>query len=124
MFCPWCGKKQATAPRKALKRPNGAGTVYKLSGRRTRPWVAAKNKVIVGYYEKKTDALAALEKLSGKDLDERYNMTFAEVFTEWKAEHYREIGEKGIETYERAYVIFNRCTIRNSAVCAPPIFKL
>lgn len=83
-----------------------AGTVYKLSGRRTRPWVAAKNKVIVGYYEKKTDALAALEKLSGKDLDERYNMTFAEVFTEWKAEHYREIGEKGIETYERAYVIF------------------
>lgn len=106
VFCLWCGKKQATAPRKALKRPNGAGTVYKLSGRRTRPWVAAKNKVIIGYYEKKTDALAALEKLSGKDLDERYNMTFAEVFTEWKAEHYREIGEKGIETYERAYVIF------------------
>jgi integrase len=106
VFCLWCGKKQATAPRKALKRPNGAGTVYKLSGRRTRPWVAAKNKVIIGYYEKKTDALAALEKLSGKDLDERYNMTFAEVFTEWKAEHYREIGEKGIETYEHAYVIF------------------
>lgn len=106
VFCPWCGKKQAAPARKALKRPNGAGTVYKLSGRRTRPWVAAKNKVIVGYYEKKTDALAALEKLSGKNLDERYNMTFAEVFAEWKAEHYREIGEKGIETYERAYVIF------------------
>lgn len=105
-FCPWCGKRQAAAPRKALKRPNGAGTVYKLSGRRTRPWVAAKNKVIVGYYEKKTDALAALEKLSGMDLDERYNMTFSEVFTAWKAEHYREIGKKGIETYERAYVIF------------------
>lgn len=106
LFCPWCGKKQAAAPRKALKRPNGAGTVYKLSGRRAKPWVAVKNKIVVGYYEKKTDALSALEKLSGKDLDERYNMTFAEVFTKWKAEHYREIGEKGIETYERAYVIF------------------
>ena len=33
-FCPWCGKKQTAAPRKALKRPNGAGSVYKLSGRR------------------------------------------------------------------------------------------
>lgn len=106
VFCPWCGKKQATAPRKALKRPNGAGTVYKLSGRRTRPWVAAKNKVIVGYYEKKTDALAALEKLSGKNVTERYNMTFAEVFTEWKKEHYREIGEMGTASYDLAYKVF------------------
>lgn len=106
VFCLWCGKKQATAPRKALKRPNGAGTVYKLSGRRTRPWVAAKNKVIVGYYEKKTDALAALEKLSGKNVTERYNMTFAEVFTEWKKEHYREIGEMGTASYDLAYKVF------------------
>lgn len=106
VFCPWCGKKQAAAPRKALKRPNGAGSVYKLSGRRKRPWAASKNRVIIGYYEKKTDALAALEKLSGKNLTERYNMTFKEVFEEWKVEHYREIGEKGVESYDRAYDVF------------------
>ena len=105
-FCPWCGKKQAAAPRKALKRPNGAGSVYKLSGRRKKPWAASKNRVIIGYYEKKTDALAALEKLSGKSLTERYNMTFKEVFEEWKVEHYREIGEKGVESYDRAYDVF------------------
>ena len=79
VFCPWCGKKQAAAPRKALKRPNGAGSVYKLSGRRKRPWAASKNRVIIGYYEKKTDALAALEKLSGKsdavDTAARYRST-------------------------------------------------
>ena len=87
-YCPACGKKQTgTPPRKALKRANGTGTVYKLSGRRRRPWVAAKNKVIIGYYERKTDAIEALEKLSGRDLSERYNMTFAEVFEIWKAEH-------------------------------------
>ena len=63
VFCPWCGKKQAQEPRRALKRPNGAGSVYKLSGRRKRPWAASKNRVIIGCYEKKTDALAALEKL-------------------------------------------------------------
>ena len=105
-FCPWCGKKQTAAPRKALKRPNGAGSVYKLSGRRKKPWAASKNRVIIGYYEKKTDALAALEKLSGKSLTERYNMTFKEVFEEWRVEHYREIGEKGVESYDRAYDVF------------------
>lgn len=55
-FCHMCGKKQTPQKRKPLKRPNGSGTVYKLSGHRKRPWVAAKNKVIIGYYEKKTDA--------------------------------------------------------------------
>lgn len=105
-FCPFCGKKQSSAPRKALKRPNGTGTVYKLSGRRTRPWVAAKNKVIIGYYAKKTEALEALERLAGKPISERYNMTFAEVFDAWKVEHYREIGTSGIATYNRAYDVF------------------
>lgn len=106
-YCPTCGKKQTgTPPRKALKRANGTGTVYKLSGRRRRPWVAAKNKVIIGYYERKTDAIEALEKLSGRDLSGRYNMTFAEVFEIWKAEHYQEIGEKGVEGYNRAFAVF------------------
>lgn len=106
LFCPMCGKKQVPEKRKALKRANGTGTVYKLQGRRARPWVAAKNKVIIGYYPKKTDALEALERLSGKPLDERYNMTFSEVFEAWKAEHYREIGKQGIESYNGAYKIF------------------
>ena len=52
-FCPWCGKRQSPEPRKALKRANGTGTVYKLQGRRTRPWVAAKSGIIIGYYDKK-----------------------------------------------------------------------
>lgn len=106
-FCLYCGKRQnGTPPRKPLKRANGTGTVYKLSGRRSRPWVAAKNKIIIGYYSKKTEAFEALERLSGKDLTERYNMTFAEVFEAWKAEHYKEIGVKGKESYERAYAVF------------------
>ena len=106
LFCPFCGKKQVAEKRKALKRANGTGTVYKLQGRRTRPWVAAKNRVIIGYYPKKSDALEALERLSGKPLDERYNMTFAEVFDAWKAEHYKEIGKQGIQSYDGAYKVF------------------
>ena len=105
-YCCWCGKKQEAQPRKALKRANGTGTVYKLQGRRTRPWVAAKGKTIIGYYDKKTAALEALARLQGRSLDEIYNWTFKEVYEAWKDEHFRDIGVKGVESYERAYDVF------------------
>lgn len=106
MFCPACGKRQTKIPRKSAKRPNGSGTVYRLQGRRSRPWVAAKNKVIVGYYPAKKDAVEALERLSGQSLTERYNMTFAQVFEAWSAEHYHEVGPKAVEAYNRAFDVF------------------
>lgn len=105
-FCLFCGAKQVQEKRKALKRANGTGTVYKLSGRRKRPWVAAKNKVIIGYYEAKTAALEAMNRLSGQDITERYNMTFKDVFEEWKTEHYRDITSSGQASYNRAYDVF------------------
>jgi len=105
-YCPKCGKKQVSEKRKALKRANRTGTVYKLDGRRRRPWVAAKNKVILGYYEKKTEAMEALERLSGRRLSERYNMTFAEVYALWSKEHYKAIGPSGIDTYTNSFKIF------------------
>lgn len=105
-FCPYCGTRQDREPRKALKRANGTGTVYKLQGRRRRPWAASKNRTIIGYYETKTAALEALNRLTGRSLDERYNMTFADVFEAWKGEHYRDIGEKSVAAYNRAYAIF------------------
>lgn len=106
VFCCWCGKKQEAAPKKALKRANGTGTVYKLQGRRTRPWVAAKDNTIIGYFEKKTAALEALARLQGRSIDEIYNWTFKQVYAAWKDEHFRDIGVKGTESYERAYDVF------------------
>jgi len=105
-FCLACGAKQVQEKRKAIKRANGTGSVYKLQGRRKRPWVASKKKVIIGYYETKTAALEALNRLAGRSLDERYNMTFAEVYEEWKAEHYREITGAGQASYNRAFDVF------------------
>lgn len=106
-FCMLCGADQnPPKQRKALKRANGTGSIYKLPGRRKRPWAVVKNKTYIGYYETKTAALEAAGKLSGRDITERYNMTFAEVFESWKAEHYREISTSGIASYDRAYDIF------------------
>lgn len=105
-FCNHCGAKQAHESRKALKRANGTGTVYKLQGRRKRPWVAAKNKTIIGYYETKTAALDALSRLSGRDITERYNMAFKDVFEEWKVEHYREIKKSAQDQYDISFNVF------------------
>lgn len=106
VYCHICGKKQTPGKRKALKRANGMGTVYKLPGRRKRPWVAAKNKTVIGCYETKTAALEALERLTGQNPGERYNMTFAEVFREWSAEHYPTITKPTVTAYNRGYAIF------------------
>jgi integrase len=105
-FCPYCGIRQDREPRKALKRANGTGTVYKLQGRRRKPWAAAKGNTITGYYETKTAATEALNRLAGRSLDERYNMTFAEVFEAWKEEHYKEITNAGRASYNRAFDVF------------------
>lgn len=105
-FCPWCGKKQASSPRRKSRRPNKTGTVYKKSGNRARPWVASRSGVNVGYYETKKEALEALERVSGKRLTDRYNMTFAQVYEEWNKEHFQNVKESGVAQYERAYEIF------------------
>lgn len=102
----YCGAKQVQEKRKALKRANGTGTVYKLQGRRKRPWVAAKNTVIIGYYETKTAALDALSRLAGRSIEERYNMTFAEVFEAWKLEHYKELTKSGQSQYDISFKVF------------------
>lgn len=103
-FCMFCGKRVgAPASRKALKRPNGSGTVYKLSGRRTRPWVAAKNGVVLNYYATKTEALEALSKVIRKPVNERYNLTLADVYEVWQMEHFKTLTEKGVAMYENAY---------------------
>lgn len=107
VFCPYCGTRQGREQRRALKRANGTGTVYKLQGRRRRPWVAAKAKTIIGYYETKTAALEALNRLSGRSLDERYNMTFEDVFTAWKAEHYKELTKSGQAQYDNSFQVFS-----------------
>lgn len=106
-FCPYCGIRQDREPRKALKRANGTGTVYKLQGRRRRPWVASKNRAIIGYYETKTAATEALNRLAGRSLDERYNMIFKDVFEAWKEEHYKDLTKSGRAQYDISFQVFS-----------------
>lgn len=104
VFCPMCGKRQAAQePRRRTRRPNGSGTVYKLSGRRRAPWVAVKGGEVIGYFETRTAALQELDRFACKSVSEFFNLTFSEVYERWKQEHFRRVGDKSIEGYEAAY---------------------
>lgn len=78
-----------------MRRGNGEGSIFKLSGKRRKPWAVRvtvgwteEGKQIlkyVGYYEKKTDAKAALREylLDPYDIDSS-KITLQEVFDKWK----------------------------------------
>ena len=103
VFCPWCGKRLTAQERKHRKRANGTGTICRLSGNRAKPWMARKNDVLIGTFETRSEALKALERLTDTQVNELYNLTFAEVYERWRREHGREVSEKLLKNYELAY---------------------
>lgn len=78
-----------------MKHPNGYGTVYKLSGKRRRPFIARKTigfddsgKQLfqtLGYYKNRAEALQELAKYNSNPYDlVQANLTFEEIFERWK----------------------------------------
>jgi len=101
--CCWaCGKK-LVIERKHRKRANGTGTIVKLQGNRARPWLAKKNGVSIGTYITRTEAQKALERLTDVSVNDKFNMTFAQVYERWHAEHQREISPSMDGNYKLAY---------------------
>lgn len=113
VYCMICGAKQQAEKRKAMKRPNGAGCVYKLSGRRTRPWAAyhtagfdengKQERIILGYFATRTEALEELAKHPKPEVGPRYSATLERVYLDWRAVHFRQIGKKGQDSYTSAW---------------------
>lgn len=110
-----------------MRLPNGYGTVYKLSGNRRRPYVAAvpvgikeNGKVDqkpIGYFAKRAEGLAALaeynEKKKGISATENFKefkrvqqakrYTFNDVYNMWAQQRYTDKGEKIPNSYAAAY---------------------
>lgn len=103
-----------------MKLPNGFGSVYKLSGKRRHPWVAAKtfgweineetgkSKQIqkpIGYYATRQEAMTALVNYNENPYDiDAEQMTFSDVYDKWADIHFQTLGSKSsIRTITAAY---------------------
>ena len=111
-YCNLCGHRQSAPVKpKPLKRANGLGNVYKMPGRRNKPWRARMTvngkQVVVGDYERKTDALAALERiaLSG-GLPQFFGITVTQVREQWMEKHYPGLSDSGAQSYDSAWEYF------------------
>jgi integrase len=112
VYCPWCGRKQFRDKLKHEKRPNGAGSVYKLPGKRKRPWAAViskshKKRVYIGYYASKAEAMLAISRACAKQISDSYNDTIASVYDAWKKVHFPELSSWGVQGYETAWTYFD-----------------
>ena len=91
VYCLYCGKKQVAAPRRRKKRANGTGNISVLSGKRAKKYLARRNNVVIGTYATYAEAQKALDRLTDAEVNDRFNMTFAQVYAAWAPEHSREM---------------------------------
>ena len=96
-FCPFCGKKQYTEPRKRKKRANGTGTVWKLAGKRSKPYAAQINRIMIGTFKTEVEAEKALARLTDRNIEENFNMTFKDVYEAWKPGHEKLLYARALE---------------------------
>lgn len=102
VFCHLCGKRQ-TAEKKHRKRANGTGNITRLSGNRAKPWMARKNGVCIGTYPTRVEAQRALERISEVDVNEKFNMTFSEIYEKWKPVQERKVTASQMNCYRTSY---------------------
>lgn len=102
-----------------MKLPNGYGSVYKLSGKRRKPWIVRKTTgweidietgktkqcyVTVGYYATRQEALTALANYNENPYDIKADsITFEEVYQKWSEIHFKEIVPSATRTWISAF---------------------
>ncbi|NFO89189.1 site-specific integrase [Clostridium botulinum] len=97
-----------------MRNPNGYGSVYKLSGKRRRPFVVRKTigwddngkqlYQTIGYYESRQLAMQELAAFNTNPYTvEASTLTFKEIFDLWKVRKYEGISRSAINGYNAAF---------------------
>jgi len=132
LTCPNCGypmnMPSSTKPRirngKPTKLPNGYGTIYKMSGKRSKPYramktdkwiidpVTGKSKQIrstIGYYQSREDAMIALANYNENPYDIKADsITFSEVYEKWSENYFPTLSNpSSVRTVTAAYAYCN-----------------
>ena len=103
----------------SYKRANGTGTVYKLSGRRRKPWAVVvtnywtvdsttekpqQHRVYIGFYATRSEALVALSDYVKTHYSvDHINMTLAELWEYWRANGCRNYSQQTITTMSTGF---------------------
>ena len=97
-----------------MRRANGTGSVYKMSGKRRRPWVARVTygydslgrpiRRVIGYYSRRADAEQAIALHHFNPvLVEKTDITLSQLYDEWSSVHYPNISQSMAAGYKAAY---------------------
>lgn len=109
LYCPACGKKLKTAPKKkAPRRANGEGSVYKMSGKLAKPWRAMRMidgvHYSVGCFRTEADARRAavtFEPPSPSVVAQ--GMTLGDVYREVITRKDGKVSKSSVDTYNAAW---------------------
>ena len=109
---------------KSIQRANNTGSVYKLSGNRSKPWRAIitkgwtideetqKSKQIretIGYYSTRDEAMQSLINYNANPYDiSAGKQTFANIYEKWSSEKFPTISHSNVCGYQAA---FKRCEL-------------
>lgn len=107
-----------------LKLPNGFGTVYKLSGKRRKPYIVRKtvgfhideekdtriqDYITIGYAVNRAEGLQMLADYNNSPFDvESAKLTFQEVYEKWSNEKYETISKSNVHGYTAAYKLCSK----------------
>lgn len=102
-----------------MKMPNGFGSVYKLSGKRRKPWTARKTTgwtwneekqktfpvyQFIGYFETRQEALTALVDYNKDPYDLHFDtITFGELYERWSDDHFPTVSDSNASGYKASY---------------------
>lgn len=99
-----------------MRNPNGYGSIYKLSGKRRKPFIVRKTigwnddgrqlYQTIGYYASRPEAIRALAdfNLNPYDIDVA-KVNFSEVFEKWSTRKFDKISKSNVNGYNAAYKI-------------------
>lgn len=93
-----------------MKRGNGTGSVYRLSGKRRKPWIAIvtmsrdegkQQRMVVGTFCTKAEALTALS--TPQHLIIHKNITFDDLYSQWSSTHFRGLSRSTTRGYDLSH---------------------
>ncbi len=122
IFCQYCGRKviNTKSQKRKIKRPNGMGSVVKLTGKRTKSFQARKSingkRVHLGTFETKTEALLCLEKYNNQDLSNLHEATVEDIYKMLVDQKEEKLTKSGLTNYVSGYKYleqFKKLKMRN-----------